>query len=219
MDEPHMLNAVRYLAFNPVRARLRAARDEWEWSSVRAHPGRRDDALVKVRSFWRSSDALAICWTCRRASRRNSTISDRPFESPGGPAFLAFAERKLGRSPARESLAQSRERRVIEIGNCVSCPRSPGRLAHQMQQRLMFRRDASGRHDRRHRLNALALAWRQKTRAIISQRPRSIVTTKNFRYRIDILRKTRFTRSLLMLHLRRHSPFSRISKIANPGTA
>ena len=49
MDEPHMLNAVRYLAFNPVRARLCAAPGKWEWSSVRAHLRRRGDALVEVR--------------------------------------------------------------------------------------------------------------------------------------------------------------------------
>jgi REP-associated tyrosine transposase len=29
MDEAHMLNAVRYLAFNPVRANLCAAPAEW----------------------------------------------------------------------------------------------------------------------------------------------------------------------------------------------
>ncbi|MGA2795762.1 MAG: hypothetical protein ABSE69_20065 [Roseiarcus sp.] len=37
MDEAHMLNAVRYLAFNPVCAGLCATPGEWEWSSVRAH--------------------------------------------------------------------------------------------------------------------------------------------------------------------------------------
>ena len=49
MDEAHCLNTVRYLAFNPVRARLSASPDEWAWSSVRAHLAGRDDALVAAR--------------------------------------------------------------------------------------------------------------------------------------------------------------------------
>jgi putative transposase len=34
MDEAHLINAVRYLAFNPVRARLAASPADWPWSSV-----------------------------------------------------------------------------------------------------------------------------------------------------------------------------------------
>ena len=49
MDKAHLLNAVRYLAFNPVRAKLCAKPREWEWSSVRAHLRGRNDALVEVR--------------------------------------------------------------------------------------------------------------------------------------------------------------------------
>lgn len=40
MDEAHLLNAVRYLAFNPVRAKLVASAAEWRWSSVPAQSGR-----------------------------------------------------------------------------------------------------------------------------------------------------------------------------------
>ena len=101
MDEPHMLNAVCYLAFNPVRARLCATPGEWEWSSVRAQLRRRDDALVNVRPV------LAI------ARRFGNLLEMSPgeqaelegFESLGAngralgdEAFLAFAERMLGRS-------------------------------------------------------------------------------------------------------------------------
>jgi hypothetical protein len=57
----------------------------------------------------------------------------------------------------------------------------PSRLTYQMQQRLMLRRDLTGRHSRRHGLHALALARHQQASAIISERPRSIVTTKNSR--------------------------------------
>ena len=37
MDDAHFLNALRYLAFNPVRAGLAASPEAWPWSSVRAH--------------------------------------------------------------------------------------------------------------------------------------------------------------------------------------
>src|SRR6202012_1975939 len=36
-DEEHLMAAVRYVALNPVRARLVDRADEWRWSSVHAH--------------------------------------------------------------------------------------------------------------------------------------------------------------------------------------
>ena len=80
----------------------------------------------------------------------------------------------------------------------------------------MFGRDVSRRHHRRHRLDALALAWHQQPRAIIPERPRPVLAAQNRRQVIDIPCKTRFARLRLRLHLPRHSPFRRISKIANP---
>jgi putative transposase len=48
MDEDHLIAAVRYVALNPVRARLVATASEWPHSSVRAHMAGVDDALVSV---------------------------------------------------------------------------------------------------------------------------------------------------------------------------
>ncbi len=48
MDEAHLANAVRYVSFNPVRARLVKNAQDWEWSSVRAHLKGKDDGLVEV---------------------------------------------------------------------------------------------------------------------------------------------------------------------------
>ncbi|WP_246731767.1 transposase [Methylocapsa sp. S129] len=100
MDEAHMLNAVRYLAFNPVRAKLCAAPGEWQWSSVRAHLKGRNDALVEVRPVLavapRFGELLAI------SAAEQAELA--AFESLGGngrpigdATFLAFAEQKLGR--------------------------------------------------------------------------------------------------------------------------
>ena len=67
----------------------------------------------------------------------------------------------------------------------------------------MFGRDTSRRHNRRHRLDALALARHQQPNAIILEWSRSILPAKKINAKeIDILRKTRFTRLRLMPHLR-----------------
>jgi putative transposase len=48
MDEPHLYAAFRYVALNPVRARLVARAEDWSWSSVRAHLAAKDDHVVTV---------------------------------------------------------------------------------------------------------------------------------------------------------------------------
>jgi len=48
MDEDHLIAAVRYVALNPVRARLVRRPEDWPWSSVRAHLDGRDDRAVMV---------------------------------------------------------------------------------------------------------------------------------------------------------------------------
>jgi len=48
MDEPHFVTALRYIALNPVRARLTARAQDWPWSSARAHLAGEDDGIVTV---------------------------------------------------------------------------------------------------------------------------------------------------------------------------
>jgi putative transposase len=48
MDEGHLCAAFRYVALNPVRARLVGRAEDWQWSSVRAHFGGEDDDVVRV---------------------------------------------------------------------------------------------------------------------------------------------------------------------------
>ena len=48
MDEAHFVTALRYVALNPVRARLAARAQDWPWSSTRAHLAGTDDHVVKV---------------------------------------------------------------------------------------------------------------------------------------------------------------------------
>jgi putative transposase len=101
MDEAHMLNAVRYLAFNPVGARLCAKPREWEWSSVRAHLRRRDDALVEVRPLLAIAPRFGELLEMSRSEQaeiagfESLSANGRPL---GDAAFLAAAEQRLGRS-------------------------------------------------------------------------------------------------------------------------
>jgi putative transposase len=104
MDEAHCLNALRYLAFNPVRAELCASPREWPWSSVGAHLAARDDELVTARPALdiapRFADLLepsAEEWAALDAFEALAA-NGRPL---GNEAFLALAERKLGRSLRR----------------------------------------------------------------------------------------------------------------------
>ena len=48
LDEPHLAAAVRYIAQNPVRAKLVAAPADWPWSSVHAHLTGADDGLTTI---------------------------------------------------------------------------------------------------------------------------------------------------------------------------
>src|SRR2546425_3225588 len=48
MDEAHLAAAVRYVALNPVRARLVRQPTDWRWSSVHAHLSATDDGITAL---------------------------------------------------------------------------------------------------------------------------------------------------------------------------
>ena len=48
MDEEYLMAAARYVALNPVRARIVEQVGDWPWSSARAHLAGRDDGVVSV---------------------------------------------------------------------------------------------------------------------------------------------------------------------------
>lgn len=48
MDEAHLLAAIRYVALNPVKARLVERAEQWPWASTAALIAARDDRLVMV---------------------------------------------------------------------------------------------------------------------------------------------------------------------------
>jgi putative transposase len=102
MDEEHLIAALRYLAFNPVRAALVAAPKDWQ-ASVRAHLAGRDDGLVIVAPVLarvgRFADLLepTLEERMRMEGFETKSANGRPM---GTPAFIEAVERALGRKIA-----------------------------------------------------------------------------------------------------------------------
>jgi putative transposase len=104
MDEAHWLNAVRYLAFNPVRAKLCQRPEDWPWSSARAHLNGRDDGLVSVRPLLDAVPnphelfAMSMDESAALFDLETKSMIGRPM---GSEAFLIDVEAKLGRKVRR----------------------------------------------------------------------------------------------------------------------
>ncbi|MGH6614815.1 transposase [Sphingomonas sp.] len=48
MDEAHLVSALRYVALNPVRAKLTERAQDWRWSSATAHIAGKSDRFVDI---------------------------------------------------------------------------------------------------------------------------------------------------------------------------
>jgi putative transposase len=104
LDEAHCLNAVRYLAFNPVRAGLCASPGEWPWSSVRAHLAGRDDALVRVEPLLDIAprfDALLQMSATEQAELAGFETLSANGRPLGSSTFIDAAEAKPAQVKAR----------------------------------------------------------------------------------------------------------------------
>lgn len=99
MDDQHVVAALRYVALNPVRARLVHRAPEWDWSSTRALIAGKDDNVVKVApALARTGDFAAFL---SEAFDENFTYAAlRKAESIGRPvgsrAWLEDMEAKTG---------------------------------------------------------------------------------------------------------------------------
>ncbi len=102
LDEEHLMNAARYVALNPVRARLVQRAEDWPHSSVSAHLAGRDDGLVRVKPLIdrapRFADLIEGEADAAAFVRlRRSELIGRPLGSAG---FVAEIEKRLGRTLA-----------------------------------------------------------------------------------------------------------------------
>ncbi len=101
MDEAHLMNALRYLALNPVQGKLVKRAQDWPHCSVPAHLAGKDDILVSVapaldRAF-KFSDLLDF------SSVKQSYFSDFEMRGSNGRPlgdcdFIDEIELELGRS-------------------------------------------------------------------------------------------------------------------------
>lgn len=104
MDERHLCAALRYVALNPVRARLVDRAEDWQWSSVRAHRAGQDDHVVRVApALERVGDFGAFLGkqldeAFTYAALRKAETIGRPV---GSAEWLADMEAKTGRSLLR----------------------------------------------------------------------------------------------------------------------
>ena len=99
MDETHMVCALRYVALNPVRARLTERAEDWPWSSTRAHLEGRSDAFVDVApALDRVGDFAAFLGEAFDEAMTYAAL--RKAESVGRPvgskAWLADMEARTG---------------------------------------------------------------------------------------------------------------------------
>jgi putative transposase len=99
MDEKHLLNAVRYVSLNPVRAKLVKHAADWPWSSVKAHLSGQDDGLVTVAPVLTRYPDFAALLASGDNDKMNTTL--RKAETIGRPIgqsdWLEKMEHRTGR--------------------------------------------------------------------------------------------------------------------------
>ncbi len=100
MDETHLGAALRYVALNPVRARLVDQAADWPWSSARVHLGEIEEdgvtVLEPVRSRYPDFAALLAAAEdeARTMRLRSAETIGRPL---GDPSFIEGLEGASGR--------------------------------------------------------------------------------------------------------------------------
>lgn len=118
MDEAHLVHAARYVALNPVRARLCDRAEQWQWSSARAHLAKKDDRLVTVAPLLeRIGDFASFLGSSedQQATRalRMAETTGRPV---GGAEWVDQIERTTGRQLApRKPGPKPRTRQELSV--------------------------------------------------------------------------------------------------------
>jgi len=100
MDEDHLLAALRYVALNPVRAKLVERAQDWPWASTQAHIAGVDTPYVKVQpALSRTGDFAAFVTDARDdepmwSDILKAEVIGRPV---GAKDWIAALERQYGK--------------------------------------------------------------------------------------------------------------------------
>jgi putative transposase len=100
MDESHLMAAFRYVALNPVKAKLAATAGDWPWSSTPAHLRRENDGLVTVRPLLDRVESFAEFLEMPADTERVAALTKG--QTIGRPLMddqeLGELEKRLGRT-------------------------------------------------------------------------------------------------------------------------
>ena len=119
MDEDHLAAAVRYVALNPVRARLAAQPQDWRWSSVHGHLSGRGDGITTIQPVLERFPDFAAFIASEEGAEPMERL--RRAESIGRPlgddAFLAALEDTSGRvlKPAKRGPKPSAKSDIRQV--------------------------------------------------------------------------------------------------------
>ena len=103
LDNVHLMEAVRYVERNPVRARMVKQPYQWKWSSALEHVGKQSEDVLGVGQFLNYAGIDESEWLNYLAERedekvivdlKKSTLTGRPL---GEESFIAELEKKTGR--------------------------------------------------------------------------------------------------------------------------
>jgi putative transposase len=119
MDEEHLFAAIRYVALNPVRARLVSRAQDWAWSSARANLAGIGDGVVRVEPVLERIDDFAAFLEepFDDAMFKPLRLGETTGRPAGGDAWTRDLERRCGRSLMPQKRGPKvRETRVSEDG-------------------------------------------------------------------------------------------------------
>lgn len=151
MDEAHLAAAARYVALNPVRARLTERAEDWAWSSVRAHLAGEDDELVEVSPMLdRYGDfALFLGSTEDQQATRALRQAETTGRPAGGADWIAELEIASGRQLAPKKRGPKAKDSFVHLVNChrntIHDEISVERMANADRDALMDAYDWAGR--------------------------------------------------------------------------
>ena len=130
LDSAYFLNAIRYVELNPVRARMVARAEDYEWSSAAAHCGMRGDLVVEPNpksplltgiKNWSRWLAEGIAEETVETLRRHG-CQNLPC---GNSVFLAQLETITGRHLEFRKHGGPRTRQTLDESVRTSAKRSP----------------------------------------------------------------------------------------------